>query len=320
LISFSNEVVTAAAFDPLGRRLALASTLRLPGGAAIRVIDLESNSTTLLQPRSRQPISEVTFSPNGQWLAAAFWDDTLAPGCAEIWRVADGGSSFSEAGVLDHLDGVLSVAFSGSSELIATASEDQTANVWSRTNETWQFSLRPFYCGGEVYACAFSHNGRWLATANRTPKAQGAKRWSSEIRIWDVVNSEPVGLPIAIYDRVTRLVFLGNGGRLFVERWQPPAAPERWIVDLVSQNDRGAHKGLTQEFLLQTELLSAQRSFLSGRTPHLSRALEGSISAEEAMSRATSVGQLRPLSKEDCRELWHHLSSARLPTGTGQSE
>jgi hypothetical protein len=187
--------------------------------------------------------------------------------------------------------------------MIATASEDQTANVWVRTNETWQTSLRPFYCGGEVYACSFSHNGRWLATANRTPEAQGSKRWSSQVRLWDVANSEPIGVPAAFPDRVTRLAFVANDAQLFIERWVPPARPQRWLIDLA------ADEGSAKDFLLRAELLSAQRSFLSGGAQHLAPALGGSISAEEALARATSVGPLRPLSKDDCRELWSHLSS-----------
>jgi hypothetical protein len=307
-IIFTNEIVTAAAFDPMGRTMAIATRRHSPDSAVLRAVDLEGTQppVRLVPPRkliAGQLIAHLAFSPDGHWLAAAYWDDTLAPGLAGLWHVVKTGSGFAEPESLPHLDGVLFTAFSDSSQMVATASEDQTANVWVRTNDTWQPSLRPFYCGGEVYLCSFSHNGQWLATANRTPEAQASKHWSSQVRIWDVANSEPVGLPVALPDRVTRLAFVANDARLFVERWVPPATPERWLIDLATD------EGSAKDFLLRAELLSGQRSFLSGRAQHLPLALEGPISAEEALARATSVGPLRPLTKEDCRELWSRLSS-----------
>jgi len=104
---------------------------------------------------------------------------------------------------------------------------------------------------------------------------------------------------------VTRLIFVAEDKRLFVEHWVPPAPPERRLIDL------GVDKGWSEELVLQTELLSAQRSFLSGGAEYLSQARQGKLSAEEALLHATSIGPRLPLSKEDCRELWRHCSSSR---------
>jgi WD40 repeat protein/serine/threonine protein kinase/class 3 adenylate cyclase len=303
-IAFPNEVVESAVFDPEGRQLAVASTLRPTGAGVVRLLDLEAgpleiqNASVLL--RSPQQIAQLTFSQDGQWLAASCWDETLNPGEAVIWRVAEPGRPF---GRLGHLDGVLFTAFSDSGRMIATASEDKTAMVWYRTNDTWQSSLRPLYCGGQVYACGFSHNGRWLATASRTLQSQDSGKWDGEIRIWDVANSEPVTLPFAFPEKVTRLGFVANDTRLFIERWVPPTPPIRCVIDL------DPNKGSAKAFLVRAELLSAQRSFLRGRALNSSRSFQEALSAEDAMAHATSVAPFRPLGKEDCRQLWLYLSS-----------
>ncbi len=152
------------------------SPRRVPatGCGVLRLLDLDAGKTNLVLPSSQQQINHVTFSRDGQWLAASCWDKTLAPGEAVIWRVDEPGRP---AARLPHKDGVLFTSFSDSGRMLATASEDKTAIVWRWTNDTWQSSFRPLDCGGEVYACSFSHNGRWLATANRTPEAQQFLRW-----------------------------------------------------------------------------------------------------------------------------------------------
>jgi len=311
MIAFTNEAVESVAFDPEGRRMAIASQDRTTEGGVLRLADLDAARRPTLLRRFRQRIAHVTFSGDGRWLAAACWDESMDPGAAVIWRVGERGRSFTEAGRLAHLDGVLYATFSDSGQTIATASEDQTAIVWHLADGTWEAPLRPLRCGGQVYACSFSHNGRWLATACRAPESQGTKTWSSHIRIWDVANGEPISLPVTFSNKVTRLAFVADDTRLFVERWLPPAAPERWVIDLA------VNEGSPQEFLLRTELLSAQRSFLSGRAQQLSRALQGGLSAEEKeiLVRAASVGlgPLRPLSKEYCHELWLGLSSGVAP-------
>jgi len=220
-----------------------------------------------------------------------------------LWRRTERATPpFAEVARLAHLDGVLCTAFSDSSQMIATGSEDQTAIIWQWTRGAWQTSLRPLRCGGQVYACSFSHNGRWLATASRTPGSQQSRIWGCGIRIWDVTSSEPISLPLTFSEKVTRLAFVADDMRLFVERWVPPAPPQRWIIDLA------VNEGSAKDFLLRAELLSAQRSFLSGGARHIPQALQGALSAEEALAHATSVGPLRPLSKEDCRDLWLYLA------------
>jgi serine/threonine protein kinase/WD40 repeat protein len=307
-IVFPNEVVEAVAFDHEGRRLAVGSLLPQSGAGVLRLVNLESSEEPKELLRPPQRLAHVEFSQDGQWLVATRWDEGLDPGEAVIFHSDGPGRPFVQESRLPHLDGVLYAAFSDSGKAIATASEDQTAIVWQRNRGTWQPSIRPLRCGGQVYLCAFSHNGRWLATASRTPESQQTEKWGSHVRIWDIVNNEAVSLPLAFTDMLTRLVFVDGDTRLFAERWVLPGPPERWIIDLAVK------EGSAKELLLLSELLSAQRSFLSGRVEHLPQALEGKLSAEEALIHATSVGPLRPLSKEDCRDLWLHLSLRVTPS------
>jgi serine/threonine protein kinase/WD40 repeat protein len=303
-IAFSGEVVECVAFDRTGRRLAIGSILQATESGVLRLVDLEASEQPAVLLSCEQWFGHVTFSGDDHWLAAACWDKTLDPLDALIWQVAEPGHPFGEPKYrLHHRDGVLFTAFSDSGQMIATASEDQTAMVWHRTNDTWQSSFRPLPCGGEVYACAFSHNGRWLASAYRTQESQQASRWGSHIRIWDIPTCVPISLPFEFTERVTKMRFVDEDKRLFVERWVPPAPPQRWLIDLE------VNKGSIQELLLRAELLSAQRSFLSGGTQHPAQALEGTRSVEEALLHATSIGPHPPLTKEDCQELWRRLSS-----------
>jgi WD40 repeat protein len=297
-IAFPDEVVECAAFDPKGRWLVVGSVLRATQHGVLRLVDLQaSEKPPLFLTNDTQRFGNVTFSEDGQWLAAARWDITMDPGDAIIWQVAEPGHP---SGLLKHGDGVLYAAFSDNGRMIATASEDRSAKVWCLTNGTWlpRFELK---CGGSVHSCAFSHNGRWLATADRTPESQQSSKWASDIRIWDITTGRPISPPISFSNKVTRLGFVAGDSRLFVEQWVAPAVPQRWLIDL------GVDKGSWQEFLLRAQMLCGERSFLSNGTEDLSHATNGNLSADEALLRATSVAEREKLKIEECRELWRLL-------------
>jgi serine/threonine protein kinase/WD40 repeat protein len=307
-IAFSNEVVECVAFDHTGRRMVVGSRLLATAGGVLRLVDLEASEEPAVLLRSKQRFAHATFSGDDHWLAAACWNPGLDHLDALIWQVPQIGQQFGEAIPLHHRDGVLFTAFSDTGQLIATASEDKTAIVWHRTNGVWQ-ALHTLTCGGEAYACAFSHNERWLATVHRTPETQQSHGWNGHIRLWDIGTGKPISMPFAFPEKVTRLGFLAGDAQLFVERWQYPAAPQRWLIDLPM------NEGSAKEFVLRSELLSGERSFLNAGSKELSRALEGALSAEEERLRAaTTVSSRLPLTKEDCRDLWQRLSSGETPS------
>lgn len=303
-IAFPGEGVESLAYDPNGGRLIIGSRLIQSPGGIVRSLDLDAAGEPVVLLRSSQPVVHLAFSLDGRWLAAACSDKRLAQADALVWRVPARGVPFGLPAVLTHPDGVLYVQFSPSGKELATACEDQLARVWHREGDTWSPPLRPLRCNGQVFLCGFSGNGRWLATVNRTPEAQQAGTWSNQLRIWDVVHSEPVSLPLPFADLATRVSFVARDTMLFVESWKPPAPPRRWLVDL-PVNEKSA-----EDLLLELQLVSSQRSFLSG-AEHLRRSGDDRLSAEQTLSYATGVGPLRPLSKKELKELWLHLAGAR---------
>lgn len=306
LIACGGEPVDAVAFDGQGRRMVIGSHLPGSDNGVLRWVDLDASGEPSVFMRSKQRFVHLEFSPDGKWLAAAESDKSLDPGDAVVWPLEENGPRVQEPSRLPHRDGVLCTAFSDTSQMLVTASEDQTASVWRRIRNVWQPSPRLLHCGGEVHACVFSHNGCWVATAHRTPESQQARSWRSDVRIWDTANSEPVSVRFAFPEKITRLLFVDGDRRLLVERWDPPMPPRRWLINL------GVDEGSAKEFLMVAELLSSQRSFLNTATPHLPRVLEGTLSAEQTLLHATTFGPLRLLNKEDCRELWLQLSPGSL--------
>jgi Tol biopolymer transport system component len=107
----------------------------------------------------------VAFSPDGQLLATASWDQT-----ARVWDPATGEHLRTLTG---HTGYVCGVAFSPDGRLLATASWDQTARVWDPATGGHLRTLTGHT--GYVWGVAFSPDGRLLATASGDKTA----------RVWD---------------------------------------------------------------------------------------------------------------------------------------
>jgi WD40 repeat protein len=110
----------------------------------------------------------VAFSPRGDLIATASWDQT-----ARIWDAATGACLATLAG---HAGTVEAVAFSPSGTLLATGSGDATARVWDAATGAHLVTL-----AGHDYtvrAVAFSPSGALLATASSDATA----------RLWDAAS------------------------------------------------------------------------------------------------------------------------------------
>ncbi|HEY2285659.1 MAG TPA: WD40 repeat domain-containing protein, partial [Streptosporangiaceae bacterium] len=129
-------------------------------------------------------VFDVAFSPRGDVIATASWDET-----ARIWDAAGGACLVTLAG---HGGTVEAVAFSPSGTLLATGSGDATARVWDAVTGAHLATM-----AGHDYtvrAVAFSPSGTLLATASADATA----------RVWDAASGA----------HLATLVPLPSGGSL----------------------------------------------------------------------------------------------------------
>ncbi len=156
--------VNAVAFSPDRKYLAIASSDRTVGvwkattrtlGGHHRVACTQSvaNLSTVRMAHSH-PIADITFSPDGKYLATASLDGT-----ARVWEMA----SAQETACVIHGSEINIAIFSPDGQYLTTASDDHTVRVW-KINSGQEITCMAL--DAKVNDIAFSPNGKFLATAS----------------------------------------------------------------------------------------------------------------------------------------------------------
>jgi WD40 repeat protein len=217
---------TRAAFDPLGRRVAVAY------GSQVQLYAGGTGKPLLERAWSHQgPVTTVAWSHNGMYLATGSLDGGFDPHAAQIWRTQNGDRVGPP---LQHRDGIHFVAFSHDDKMLVTCSEDFTAVLWEVG--TGRQITPPLRHRHQVLSAAFSPNNRWLVTVCE----------NGTLRIWDTVTGEPLTSPLEHRQVLQEARWIGNSSTLGLLardgtwfRWQfpletRPASELRQIAQLLS--------------------------------------------------------------------------------------
>ncbi|XGB43119.1 MAG: WD40 repeat domain-containing protein [Nodosilinea sp. LVE1205-7] len=218
--SFSGKTITQIRFSPDGQKLAIATR----DGNIILWNRQQRALRAALQTLSTGDIGRVTdlrFSPNGQWLATASnrtprlwnladlvpWHPSLAVPPAPVKPLAQ---------FQGHQSNVLSLAFSGDSQYLATGSSDGTARVWRLSSDPEVMAgteaLKLTGHDSFIRAVGFAPDQRTLTTLTQT----------GTLNRWDLSpQARPEPFPQVVYkDKnqstwpFTQVAFSSDGQRL----------------------------------------------------------------------------------------------------------
>jgi WD40 repeat protein len=170
----------AMAFSPDGKRLAVVSgegTVRLWDTATGQAID---TSIEHFDPKTKNGITRLAFSPDGNWLATAT-DEEVRLWNTRTWERHGPSMHHGEHAISE-------IAFSPNGELLVTGTSWGRAQLWeTSTSKPRGFPMqhgRPGQHDIHIAAVAFSPDSKLLATAS----------WDDTARLWDTATGEPRGV------------------------------------------------------------------------------------------------------------------------------
>lgn len=160
-ISLGKEDVTALAFSPNGRLLAIGS-----GNRDISLWDLDGNKKVASLSGHKGAVQSLAFSPDGKVLASGSWDRTI-----KLWNIA---TDNEIATLVDNSEGVLSITLSPDGNFLASGGGDEKIRLWNMATKK---VIRVFKGHAlKVNSVAFSFDGKLLATASD----------DKTVKIWDI--------------------------------------------------------------------------------------------------------------------------------------
>ena len=149
----------ALAWSADGKRIAAGGGI--PGELGeVRLFEADTGKLLKVLGTHSDVVQDVKFSPNGELLAAASADNSIA--------LYDAATGARRRVIANHADGVAGIAFSPDSQRLASASLDKSAKVF----EVATGDLVSTHSGhtAPVFAVAFSGDGKQVFTAGREKK------------------------------------------------------------------------------------------------------------------------------------------------------
>jgi hypothetical protein len=144
--------------------------------------------------RHTEPVSSITFSPDGKKLASGSWDRTV-----KLWDVATG----QELATLEgHKARITSIAFSPDGKKLASGSWDRTVKLWDVT--TGQDFANFNEHTSKVFCVAFSPDGKKLASGSE----------DRTVKLWDVVTTQELATLKGHAHQVLSVIFSPDGKKL----------------------------------------------------------------------------------------------------------
>ena len=203
------ESVNVVAVSRNGRILAAGSSDR-----AVRLWDLASGGQVRTMRGHVGEITALAFSPDNRLVVSSA--DTIAPSSTEtdhvirIWSAQDGQLLRELAG---HTDGVPTLSFSPTGELLASGGKDKTVRLWDPTTGREVHTLSGHR--GVVNVVAFSPDGRVVASGGGRVDW---KKWQGDdhpidktIKLWDAAAGREIRTLTGSSGEIVSLAFSPDG-------------------------------------------------------------------------------------------------------------
>ena len=193
--------VTALAFDPRGRWLAVAhGTAGKSGRVSFHPLDKPSANAGM--DAHKDAIYALAFSPDGKTLATAGYDRVI-----HLWDVPQDGklAKAPRLTLKDHSDAVYGLSFHPDGKLLASAGADRAVKVWDVASGKRLYTLGD--ATDWVYAVAWSPDKKHLAAAGV----------DKSLRVWsaDADGGKLVTTAFAHAKPVWRIAYSGDGKTLY---------------------------------------------------------------------------------------------------------